>query len=96
MFYNPLFEFSIILEDPRNTSLILELFDNAIGKEFVNKDIKDSDWFPIEDEIYYLDDEMHVPFLSFKYKTNIICYGVPCNEDVQRNALTTTYSWYHL
>ncbi len=48
-FYSPLFEFVIILEDPSNTSSILELFDNAIGKEIYNENFKDSDWFLIED-----------------------------------------------
>ncbi len=43
MFYNPLFEFDTLLEDPSNTSSILDLFENGIGKENYNKDIKDSD-----------------------------------------------------
>ncbi len=50
MFYNTLFEFGTIFEDPSNMPSILELFDNAAGKEIFNKDIEDSDWFLIKDE----------------------------------------------
>ncbi len=68
MFYNFLFEFGTILEDPSNTSSILELFDHTVGKENLNKDIDDSDWFPIEDGNYYQFAIRHVSFLAYKYK----------------------------
>ena len=38
MFYNPLFEFGTILEDLSSTFSIIELFDNAIGKEIYNEE----------------------------------------------------------
>ncbi len=50
MFYNPLFQFGQILEDPSNTSSILDLFDDAIGNGIYDKYINDSDWFPIKNE----------------------------------------------
>ncbi len=37
----------------------------------------------------------HLPFLAYKYKTSIICCGIPCNKDEQRAICTTTFSWYH-
>ncbi len=91
MFYGPLFEFCSILEDPSNTSSILELFDNVVGKEIYNKDIEYSDWFPIKDDAI-----RHVPFLAYQYETSFICYGVPCDEDDQRAVCTTTHTWYNL
>ncbi len=80
MFYNTLIEFGQILEDPSNFFSILELFDNAIGKEIYNEKIEDSDWFPVEDPDYYLDALRNVPFLAYKYKTSVICYRMPLQQ----------------
>ncbi len=40
MFYNHLFEFCSIIRNPSNTSSILELIDDAMGKEIYNKILK--------------------------------------------------------
>ncbi len=77
MFYNTLFQFGSILDDPSNTLSIIELIDNTIGYGIYNKDIKDSNWFPIKDEDYYLDAINHVRFLAYIYETRAICYGLP-------------------
>ncbi len=85
MFSNPLFQFGQILEDPSNTFSIKELFDDAVGDGIC----EDSDWFPIANEDFYLMLK-HLPFLAYKYKTSIICYGMPCNKNEQRAVCTTT------
>ena len=50
MFYNPLFQFGQIFQDPGIFFTIEELFDDAAGNGIYNKSIEDFDWFPIEDE----------------------------------------------
>ncbi len=70
MFYNPLFEFGPWLI--------------WVGKESYNKEIEDSDWFPFNDENYYLDEIRHVPFLPYKYRSSVVFYEVSIN-----------YSWNH-
>ncbi len=50
MFYNPLFKFGTIIENPCNTSFILKLFDDVVEKN--DQVIDDSDYFPCKNEFY--------------------------------------------
>ncbi len=45
IFYNPIFQFGTILQGPSNTFPILELFNDATGKE-IYTNTEDSDYFP--------------------------------------------------
>ncbi len=66
-----------------------------MGKETYEKNIEDSDYFPIKNEDYYLHAIMHTSFLVYKYKTSISYYGVPNNEDDYKAVCNTTHSCCH-
>ncbi len=54
--------------------------------------IWDFKYFPAA-SIHYLDALKHLPFLTYKYKTSVICYKKPF---LPKQPCTITYSWYHL
>ncbi len=76
MFYNPLFEFETILEDPSNASSILELCDDVMGKEIYSKDIADSDYSSIKEKFYFLHAIRHIPFLPTN--TRQVTFAMEC------------------
>ncbi len=82
MLYNPHFNFEEKIQGhPNDSTLILDLFDAAAGKEIYDPAKKDSRYFPAA-SIHYLDASRHLPFLAYIYKTSVICYKV-LNEPKQ-------------
>ncbi len=91
--YNPHFNFEgKIQEYPNDSNVILNLFNASAGNEIYDPVKSDSGYFPAS-SIHYLDALKHLTFLSYIYKTSVICCEVPSKP---KQLSTTTYSWYHV
>ncbi len=77
MQYKPHFDFETkIQEHPKNSTVILDLFNASSGDEIQNQAKRDSRYY-LATSIHHLHASKYIPVVEYIYTASVICYKVP-------------------